>query len=125
MFSDLLLRLRSLFKRKAVEKDLNDELGFHFDRLVEQHLKAGLSLQEAQRRACIEFGGRDQVREECRDARGTQFFESLFQDFKFNLRMLRNPPALRRLRYLLLLWESGQTPQSSAFWSQSSFARCL
>ena len=42
MFSDLLIRLRSLFRRKAAETELDDELRFHFENLVEKYVRSGM-----------------------------------------------------------------------------------
>ncbi len=63
MFSDLLIRLRALFRRSAVERELDDELRFHFEQQVEKFLQSGMPLPEARRRARLTIGGHDQIRE--------------------------------------------------------------
>ena len=64
MFSDLLFRLRALFQRKRVESELDEELRAHFVHEVEKHIRAGLSPQEATRRAHLAIGGTEQIKEE-------------------------------------------------------------
>jgi predicted permease len=92
MLSDLLIRLRALFRPSSVEDELDHEMRFHFDELVEKFVLSGLPVAEARRRAQLEFGGFEQVKEECRDARGTQFIETLIKDIRYGLRnMLRTP----------------------------------
>jgi len=88
MLSDFLIRLRALFQRDAVDAELDDELRFHFERQVEKHIQSGLPHAEAMRRARLEFGGAGQIAEECRDARGVRFLETLMQDIHYGLRML-------------------------------------
>ena len=70
MWSDLIYRLRALVRRGTVEREMDDELRFHFEREVEKHVAAGMARAEAVRRARIEFGGMESVKEECREARG-------------------------------------------------------
>src|SRR5271167_907126 len=88
MLSNLLIRLRALVQRKTVERELDDEMRFHFDQLLEKLVQSGLPFDEARRLAGLEFGGFEQVKEECRDARGTRFLEALMQDIRYSLRML-------------------------------------
>jgi putative ABC transport system permease protein len=94
MFNDLMFRLRSLFRRDAVESEADAELRFHFDRQVEKYLKSGLTREEAMRRARLEFGGHEQLKEEIRDARGVSFIETLFQDIRYGLRILGRTPVI-------------------------------
>lgn len=70
MIDDLLIRLRALLRRNSVERDLDDELRLHLDHEVEKLMRSGLDRKAAYRQARLSLGGMEQVKEECRDARG-------------------------------------------------------
>ena len=63
MPGDLFLRLRSLLRSRAVEQELDDELRFHLEQQVDSYLRRGLPREQALRRARLEFGGLDQIKE--------------------------------------------------------------
>src|SRR2546430_15196668 len=88
MLDDLVLRWRSLFRRKTVETELDEDLRFHFEKQVSKFIQSGMAPHEAQRRARLEFGGMEQLKEEHRDARGVSFIETLLADTRYGLRML-------------------------------------
>jgi predicted permease len=92
MLSDLAIRLRALINRTAVERELDDEMRFHVEHLRAKYIAAGLSVQAATRRARLEFGGVEQIKEECREARGIALLETIVQDVRYGIRMLRRTP---------------------------------
>jgi putative ABC transport system permease protein len=66
--SRLRLRLRSLFRSGRVEQELDEELRYHLDRLVDDYLDAGMAPSEARYHAHREMGATELRKEECRDA---------------------------------------------------------
>jgi putative ABC transport system permease protein len=85
--------VRSLLRRNAAEHELSDEVRFHLERQVEENIAAGMAEQEARRDAVREFGGVEQVKEECRDARRVNVLENLLQDVRYGIRTLRKSPS--------------------------------
>jgi predicted permease len=102
MFTDFAHRLRSLVRRRRVEQDLRDELHFHFERLVDRHVAGGLAHHEAVRRARLEMGGFDQIKEEHRDARGVRLLEDFNNDLHYALRQVKRSPGFALLAVLCL-----------------------
>ena len=90
----LRLRFRSLSQRSSVERELDDELRFHFDRQVEQNIAAGMDAAQAQHAALKDFGHIAQHQDECRDARGTRMIESFWEDWRYAARNLGRDPFL-------------------------------
>ena len=87
------LRLRSLFHKKAVEQELDQELRFHVERQVAENVAAGMPPEEARRRATREFGGVEQTKEQCRDERRVSLIETMLQDIRYGARTLRKSPG--------------------------------
>jgi predicted permease len=102
MLSDLLFRLRALLRREAMEAEMDQELRSHFEKNVEKLLAAGLPREEAMRRVRLEFGGHEQLQEECRDARGVNFIETLIRDVRFGFRAMKRSPGLTLVAVLSL-----------------------
>jgi putative ABC transport system permease protein len=78
-------RLRN---RDRLERELDAELRYHFDRDVADNVRMGMSEEEARRRARLDLGGDDPLKERCRDARGTRWVGDTAQDLKFAARLL-------------------------------------
>jgi predicted permease len=93
MLSDLRYRLRALFRRDDLERELNDEVRFHLEREIEKYMRMGMSRGEARRHAQLAFGGVERAKEASRDARGVVLIETMLQDLRYALRGLRMKPG--------------------------------
>ena len=102
MLNDLLYRLRALIHRGEMDAEVDDELRDHIEREAEKYRGAGLTPDEAVRRARLALGGSEQVKQQSRDSSGTKFVEDLLQDLRYAMRSFAKTPGLTALIVLSL-----------------------
>src|SRR5258708_18818631 len=97
------LRLRSLFRNRQTEQELNDEFQFHLQNQIDEYIAQGMGREEARYAASRSLGGVEQLKEECREMRNVSFIENIFQDLHFGFRMLRRSPSFSIFAILCLM----------------------
>src|SRR5436190_23909154 len=96
------LRLRSLFRRNRVERELSHEIRFHLEKSIEEETVKGMAPQEARYTALRELGGEDQIKEECRVMRRVNYIENFLQDVRYGLHQLRRNPGFTAVAIITL-----------------------
>jgi predicted permease len=102
----MLARLRSLaamlLRRDRFEREMRDEVRFHLDARVEDLMREGLNRVDAERRARIEFGTIDAIKDDCREARGVRWFDEISGDLRYALRLMAKTPGFTAAAILSL-----------------------
>lgn len=92
---------RHLHKRQ-LESELEKELAFHLECQASDNLRSGLTEADSRREARVQFGGLEQIRNECREARGTAWLEAASRDIWLAIRVLRKSPAFTLITVLIM-----------------------
>jgi predicted permease len=97
-----LSRLRGLFLKRQLDQEMQDEINAHLEMQIEDHLRLGMSPEEARYLALRKFGGVEQVKETHRERRSLASVETLLRDLNYGLRMLRRSPGVTAVAVLSL-----------------------
>jgi predicted permease len=94
--------LRSLFRYRRIEADLDDEMRDHLEQEIEHNIRVGMPAEEAKFAAQRLVGSVSLYKEECRDARAARFIESFARDLRYAARMLRRTPLFTTVAIITL-----------------------
>src|SRR5713226_5485189 len=92
-FRQMSLRLRTLFQRDRVERELEEEFQFHIEQRIELGIARGLCPEEARSAALRAMDGVEQRKEECRDMRRVNYIDDVLRDLRYAGRSLRRSPG--------------------------------
>src|SRR5580704_14793351 len=81
--------LHRLFRKQQAEKQLDAELRDHLDRQISDYIATGTLPEEARRRAHLDFGGLESIKQQTRESRRGNLLETLFLDLRYAIRNLR------------------------------------
>lgn len=96
------LRLKSIFRRDRMERELDEEMQFHLDHLIEEGIASGLAPREARNAALRAMGGIEQHKESVRDVRPLRWLTDFLDDVRYAARSLGRAPALAAFVILTL-----------------------